>query len=78
LPTGAASRRRIASFELICDLVEPGLDAGLVDPPANPTRRSRRITSSPTLIGSPPGIAMKFGKVTGWRTTGSLLANRLA
>ena len=69
--------RRIGSFELFGDFVEPGLDARLVDAgragDADPA-----ITSSPSLTGNPPGMAMTLGKVTCWRTTGSLSAKRLA
>src|SRR5262249_27422487 len=46
--------------------------------PGEPDRPPPPITSSPTLMGSPPGIAITCGNVTCWRTTGSLSANRLA
>ena len=41
---------------------------GVPDSPAPP------ITSSPALIGSPPGMAMMLGSVTCWCTTGLLSA----
>jgi len=46
--------------------------------PGEPETPTPAITSSPSLTGNPPGMAMTLGKVTCWRTTGSLSAKRLA
>lgn len=69
--------RRIGSFELICNFVEPGLNTGLVNP-GEPDTPAPPITSSPTLIGSPPGIAITFGRVTCWRTTRVIIGKPLS
>ena len=39
--------------------------------PGEPETPTPAITSSPSLTGNPPGMAMTLGKVTCWRTTGS-------
>src|SRR5277367_274599 len=46
--------------------------------PGEPDAPTPPTTSSPTLIGRPPGMAMMFGSVTCCRTTGLLSAKRLA
>jgi len=64
-----------ASLDLIGDLVQASLDAGLVD-----ARRAREANAADkiTRIGSPPGTAMTLGSVTCSRTTGSPSARRFA
>ena len=46
--------------------------------PGEPEAPAPPMTSVPSLIGSPPGMAMMLGSVTCWRTTGLLSAKRLA
>src|SRR5208282_5738687 len=46
--------------------------------PGEPETPTPAMTSSPSLTGNPPGMAITFGKVTCWWTTGSLSAKRLA
>ena len=70
-------RRCRTSLELIGDLVQASLDAGLVDP-----RRAGEANAADKIIASldrkSPGMAMTFGSVTCSRTTGSASASRFA
>ena len=46
-------------FELVGDLVEPALaQASSLSPPGEPETPTAPMTSSPTLIGNPPALAL--------------------
>src|SRR5205814_4507776 len=65
-------------FSMSLTLSSPACTQGSSLPPGEPDTAAAPMTSSPTLIGRPPAIAMTFGSVTCCRTPASPSAKRLA